>query len=61
MATLWLAIAGDGHYADVECAYAELKRYLVLIRKKEGRQLAAQVYERKTHRRQGAPQSLHEP
>ena len=21
---------GDGHYADVECAYAELKRYLVL-------------------------------
>ena len=34
---------GDGHYADVECAYAELKGYLVLIRKKEGRQLAAQV------------------
>jgi hypothetical protein len=22
---------GDGHYADVECAYAELKRYLVLV------------------------------
>ena len=21
---------GDGHYADVECAYAELERYLVL-------------------------------
>jgi hypothetical protein len=21
---------GDGHYADVECAYAEPKRYLVL-------------------------------
>jgi hypothetical protein len=21
---------GDGHYADVECTYAELKRYLVL-------------------------------
>ena len=20
----------DGHYADVECAYAELERYLVL-------------------------------
>ena len=23
---------GDGHYADVECAYADLKRYLVLKR-----------------------------
>jgi hypothetical protein len=21
---------GDGHYADVECAYAEFERYLVL-------------------------------
>jgi hypothetical protein len=21
---------GDGHYADVECAYGELERYLVL-------------------------------
>jgi hypothetical protein len=21
---------GDGHYADVECAYTELERYLVL-------------------------------
>jgi hypothetical protein len=32
----------DGDNARVECAYAELERYLVLI-KKEGRQLAAQV------------------
>jgi hypothetical protein len=23
---------GDGHYADVECAYDELERYLVLKR-----------------------------
>jgi hypothetical protein len=29
--TLWLAIAGGyGRYVDVECAYAELQRYLVL-------------------------------
>jgi len=32
---------GDGHYADVECADAELERYLVLkrIRKKEATKL----------------------
>ena len=33
---------GDGHYADVECTYAELKRYLVLSSKvvaHEGREV----------------------
>jgi hypothetical protein len=27
----------DGHYADVECAYAELERYLVLSCSEEAR------------------------
>jgi hypothetical protein len=34
---------GNGHYADVECTYAELKRYLVLSSKvvaHEGREVA---------------------
>ena len=33
---------GDGHYADLECTYAELKRYLVLSSKvvaHEGREV----------------------
>jgi hypothetical protein len=28
---------GDGHYADVECAYGELERYLVLSFNEEAR------------------------
>jgi hypothetical protein len=42
----------DGNYADVECAYAELERYLILsctkshYRKKEGHQLGGLSYSR---------------
>jgi hypothetical protein len=43
---------GDGHYADVECAYRELERYLVLscntrYWKEEGHQFGGLSYSRR--------------
>jgi hypothetical protein len=43
---------GDGHYADVECAYGELERYLVLscntrYWKEEGHQFGGLSYSRR--------------